>query len=181
MVRPRFLKRVALAHWKIRYWVMDKYYAQCRLVAGGLAVVVVLATIANLSREIPEQLQQGATVVRSVINLWVQLAILIISALLAYAMRPKVEGPKPQEGTIPSVEDGKSIIRIYGTVWIDDSIVLGWKQLGVEEIKSGGGKKWKPGLLPGTTNPIESWLDDKWNVSGLDGVTDPIGGGGEDD
>src|SRR5690606_13544555 len=92
----------------------------------------------------------------------IQIIIMIVSISISYAMRAKTVPVKPQESTIPDVEDGTAIPRIYGEVWSDDSFILGWKNLGTEAIKSKGGKKWKPGLLPGTTNPIESWMEDEW-------------------
>lgn len=74
-------------------------------------------------------------------TMWVQVAILVVSALLQMATRKSPEKPKPQEATAPVVEDGKSIRRIYGTVWVDDSIVLGWKEIDQDPIRTKGGKK----------------------------------------
>lgn len=73
--------------------------------------------------------------------MWVQIAILVVSALINYAARKKPEKPKPQEATAPVVEDGKRRRRIYGTVWADDSNVLGWKKVGQDAIRTKGGKK----------------------------------------
>ncbi|WP_069861473.1 hypothetical protein [Pseudomonas citronellolis] len=73
--------------------------------------------------------------------MWVQIAILVVSALISYATRQKPQKPKPQEATAPVVEDGKRQRRIYGTVWVDDSIVLGWKEIGQDPIRTKGGKK----------------------------------------
>ena len=165
--------------WLMRYWILDKYREQLRFaamwasaaIAIGAAVGLGLAVHWMMSEPVPQ---------RAVAPVVIQLIIMAVSALISYAMRPKVEQVKPQEGSIPTTEEGKAVVRIYGDNWIDDSVVLAWKQLGTEPIKSGG-KKWSPGLLPGTTNPIESWLDDKWNVSGLADVDDPIGGGSHDD
>lgn len=72
---------------------------------------------------------------------WVYIIVMIVVALVAYAMRPKPKNPDVIKASVPVVEDGKSIIRIYGEVWIDDSIVLGFKQMGTIPIKSKGGKK----------------------------------------
>lgn len=73
--------------------------------------------------------------------MWVQLAILVISALISYATRPKPTQPKPQGATAPVVEEGKRIRKIYGTVWIDDPIILGFKRIGTDPIRTKGGKK----------------------------------------
>lgn len=73
--------------------------------------------------------------------MWFQIGILIVSALVSNWTRKKPEQPKPQEATAPVVEDGKRQRRIYGTVWVDDSIVLGWKEIGQDPIRTKGGKK----------------------------------------
>lgn len=75
------------------------------------------------------------------INIWVQLGIMLVAALISYALTPKPKAPEPATAQAPVVEDGKGIIRIYGTVWVDDSIVLGWKQMGTDPIRKKGGKK----------------------------------------
>ncbi|WP_282266486.1 hypothetical protein [Stenotrophomonas sp. PS02298] len=178
------MSRSRLRHtgWLLRYWVLDKHRDRLRPAAMWLAMGV--AFIAGLDAagvwtSARAQGQQEAWVQ----VVW-QIAIMVVSALISYSMRPKIEKPKPLDANVPVVEDGKAIITVFGTVWVDDSVILAWKNLGTEEIKSKTGKKWSPGLLPGTTNPIESWLDNKWNVSGLANVTDPLGGGtsgGDDD
>jgi len=177
----RLHARITRWRWLWRYWVLDKYYEALRVVALFGACVLTMAVMLRVSWMIlnPAPPPTGLIVVKADggASLIIQIVLLIISLAMSYAMRPKSEPVKPQEGSIPQVEDGKAIVRIYGTVWKDDSTILGWKNLGTEAIKSKGGKKWKPGLLPGTTNPIESWLDDKWNVSGLGDVDDPLGGG----
>lgn len=171
--------RARLARWNLllRYWALDKYHEQLRLAVLFLSalvafalLVVLLQTLTGAADGAAMRADGGATII-------IQIIMLVVSLAISYAMRPKVEPVKPQEGRIPQVEDGKAIRRLYGSDWFDDSSILGWKNLGTDAIKSGGGKKWTPGLLPGTTNPIESWLDDRWNVSGLNDVDDPLGGG----
>lgn len=171
--------RARLARWSLllRYWALDKHHEQLRLCVLFLSSLVTLALLVALLQALgrvasgqPARADGGATII-------IQIILFVVSLAISYAMRPKTEPVKPQEGRIPQVEDGKAIRRLYGTDWFDDSTILGWKNLGTDPIKSGGGKKWTPGLLPGTTNPIESWLDDRWNVSGLNDVDDPLGGG----
>lgn len=173
--------RVNRWRWLLRYWVLDKYHDQLRwyvffaacvtTFALGLLLVRTIAGSVSVGGGVPAtRADGGATII-------IQIILFVVSLAISYAMRPKSEPVKPQEGSVPDVEDGTSIRRLYGTCWIDDSFIYGWKNLGTEAIKSKGGKKWKPGLLPGTTNPIESWLDDRWNVSGLGDVEDPLGGG----
>lgn len=65
--------------------------------------------------------------------------------LISYQAQRKaasnVDKPKAQEAKAPVVEDGKRIRRIYGTYWVDDSIVLGWKEVGTDPIRTKGGCK----------------------------------------
>ncbi|HZF98974.1 MAG TPA: hypothetical protein VEY92_12180 [Pseudoxanthomonas sp.] len=135
------MKRLNRLWWLARYRVLDKHHDQLRLAAFALAnlitVVITLLVVVGAHK----QLLSDAPPAQAVINIWIQLAILVISALISYALRPKVEGAKPQEGSIPQVQDGKSIVRIYGTVWIDDSIILAWStQIPPEPIKKKGKK-----------------------------------------
>ena len=72
--------------------------------------------------------------------MWTAVALFVVSALITYAFRPKVEGAKPQQAKAPRVEEGKKIPKIYGTVWINDPMVLGFKRVGTDPIKSKSGK-----------------------------------------
>jgi hypothetical protein len=86
-------------------------------------------------------LLDGVPVAQAYIQFIVQIVVMIVCALISYAMRPKPKVPEAQKSNVPVVDDGKGIIIVFGTVWIDDSIVLGWKDLDPEPIKSKGGKK----------------------------------------
>jgi len=73
---------------------------------------------------------------------WViQLIIAIVAALISAALAPKPKEPEKQKANVPSVEDGKGILEIHGEVWIEDEIVLGWREMGTIKIKQQGGKK----------------------------------------
>lgn len=72
---------------------------------------------------------------------WVQLAIMVISAVVAYAMRPKPQAPQPAERQSPEVEDGTSIREVFGTVWITNPTELLWRALPEIPIRKKGGKK----------------------------------------
>lgn len=71
----------------------------------------------------------------------IYLATLVLSALVSAATAPKPKDPDVIQSEAPKVKDGQGVVRVYGTVWIDDAIVLGWQQLGTDPIKSKGGKK----------------------------------------
>ena len=73
--------------------------------------------------------------------MWVQIAIIIVSMILSYSTRQKPTKPDPAKASAPTTDEGLSRRRIYGTVWIDDSIVLGFKEIGTDPIRTKGGKK----------------------------------------
>lgn len=73
--------------------------------------------------------------------MWVQIAILVVSALISYATRAKPTKPEPQEVTTPTAEEGKKLRKVYGTIWVDDPQVLGFKKMGTDPIQTKGGKK----------------------------------------
>jgi hypothetical protein len=75
---------------------------------------------------------------------WEYLVVLIIAALVSYALRPKPTAPKPAslaDFDIPVAEEGKEIPVVFGTVDIKDSNVLWYGDLQVEPILKSGGKK----------------------------------------
>lgn len=67
--------------------------------------------------------------------------VAIVSVYLALNSQPKAQTPQPKASTVPTVKDGKRVIRVYGTVWIDDPMQIAMKQVGEDPIKSKGGKK----------------------------------------
>ena len=73
--------------------------------------------------------------------MWVQIAILVVSALISHANRPKPPKVQPGKVETPVAEEGKSVRKVYGTVWIDDPQVLGFKTVGRDAIRTKGGKK----------------------------------------
>lgn len=73
--------------------------------------------------------------------MWVAI-VLIIVALIAAIYLSNISTPSQEapQADVPEVLDGRKMRRIYGTVWIKDPIVLAFKQVGTERIKSKGGK-----------------------------------------
>lgn len=69
--------------------------------------------------------------------MWVALAVVVVALILAVAMMPNVRNQNagPTKGTVPDVKDGKRIIRIYGTVWIDDPMQLAMLNTGQSPIR----------------------------------------------
>lgn len=106
-----------------------------RLALAALVAVALLLDGAGVRPALPE----GA-VEPTAAAVWVQIAILVVSALISYALTPKPKAPEPQKVSIPVVEQGQKIRKVYGTVWIDDPMVLAFKPVGTVPIKSKGGK-----------------------------------------
>lgn len=68
--------------------------------------------------------------------MFVAIAIIIVALIVAVAMQPTA--PKPQgaqKGDVPEVKDGKRIVRVYGTLWINDPMQLAMKQTGSSPIR----------------------------------------------
>jgi hypothetical protein len=106
------------------------------------AVMLVIACVTYVGLQAPPPAAEGEIeVVRAWVNFLVQVGIMLVAALVSYAMRPKPKDPEVAKASVPVTEDGKSIRRIYGEVWIPDSIILGFKQTGTTPIKAKGGKK----------------------------------------
>lgn len=126
---------------RLRYWYLDTdagRHAQLWAFAGALLVLLVqivrmvVAALHPPARPEPEH----------AVYWWVvQLVIAIISAIISYALRPKVEPPKPGEANTPTTEDGRAVPEAHGTVWIEDEFLLAYKVVGRVPIKSDGGKK----------------------------------------
>lgn len=70
----------------------------------------------------------------------VQLIIMVIAAVVAYALRPKPETPKPMSSEAPTIEDGQAAKHYFGTCWVGDEFLLAWKMMGTIPIKAKGGK-----------------------------------------
>lgn len=78
------------------------------------------------------------------VNIWVQIAIMIVSAIISYALAPKPPTPKPASlGDIeaPTAEEGRPIPVVFGEVWCKDPNVLWYGDLGNEPIRKKSGKK----------------------------------------
>ncbi len=74
----------------------------------------------------------------------VYLAILVISAVIAQAMLPKPEQPKPAELSdfdAPTAEEGRPIPVVFGTVRVTGANVLWYGDLYTSAITQKGGKK----------------------------------------
>lgn len=127
------------AYWLARYWTLDKYNRELRAIGFWAACVVSTAMVLALFIHVMEP--TAAPGPQKAFAWIAYLVVLIISLILSYAMQPKPQDAKAQEGTQPITKDGRALRRAYGTNWIDDSSMVGWVNGSPEPIKSGGGKK----------------------------------------
>lgn len=65
------------------------------------------------------------------------IAVIVVALILAVALMPSARNQNagPTKGTVPDVKDGKRIIRVYGTVWINDPIQLAMLNTGQVPIR----------------------------------------------
>lgn len=139
LIVKKWRYKIAL-HWlRLRYWWLDteagKRAHVWAFVASLLLAVVLFMRMAVLAVVTPPEARQAIWPV------WVvQLIIAVISAVISYALRPKIEPPKPAEATTPTVEDGRAVPEVHGTCWIEDEFILAHKVVGRVPIKTGGKK-----------------------------------------
>ena len=75
--------------------------------------------------------------------MWVQLAILVVAAILTYALTPKPQTPPPDQlsdVSVPTIEIGKPVSVAFGEVWVDDSNILWYGDLSSQAFSPPGGK-----------------------------------------
>lgn len=135
------MDRINLRILRARYWYLDTDAGKRAQVAVfATSVVLLIAQIVWLSVSAVIA-TRSETPVSASWPVWVvQLIIAVISAIISYALRPKIEPPKPGEMNSPTVEDGRAIPEVHGTVWIEDEFLLAWKVVGRVPIKTGGKK-----------------------------------------
>lgn len=75
--------------------------------------------------------------------IWVIVIELVIALIVALAFHPHASGPKPaslQDFNAPVAQDGREVIDVCGTVWIDDPNVIWYGDLTTVPIRADGGK-----------------------------------------
>lgn len=72
---------------------------------------------------------------------WVQLVLVIVSAYLSYASRPKPPAPaKLSDFNFPQITEGTPQQVVFGDAWLADWMVLGYGNYRTTPIKASGGK-----------------------------------------
>lgn len=75
--------------------------------------------------------------------MWIYVIVLILAIAISIAMRPKPQSQKPPslaDFSVPTAEEGREVLVIFGEVWIDDPNVLAFGDLRTTPIKAKGGK-----------------------------------------
>lgn len=141
----RIRKLAYVWSWRARYWFLDTEAGQKTRI--GTLVVSLLVCIADALwilhlATLPRPAGAPVTAVFVIDDIIYYVIILIIAALIAYAMRPKPENAKPQESKSPTTVDGTPVKDYFGTCWIDhdDTHLLAWRMTGRDPIRSKGGK-----------------------------------------
>lgn len=122
-----------------------EHYGAARLVVGVLLLIVLAPIAYKLDGFLAGWYVPTAARHAPDLNVaWVQfiwyLVVLIVAMVVAYAMAPKPQQPERAKSRVPEADDGKSIIRAYGTIWVEDPMVLGFKTMGEDPIQKKGGK-----------------------------------------
>jgi uncharacterized membrane protein len=74
---------------------------------------------------------------------YVQLIIMVVAAILSYALRPKPQNPPAAtlaDVSVPTTEIGKPVAVVFGEVWIDDSNIIWYGDLSNTPIYATSGK-----------------------------------------
>jgi hypothetical protein len=80
---------------------------------------------------------------RNFSTMWVYVFVLILSIAISIAMRPKPQSTKPPslaDFSVPTAEEGREVMVVFGEVWVDDPNVLAYGDLRTTPIKASGGK-----------------------------------------
>ena len=75
--------------------------------------------------------------------IYYEIAVLIVTAILSYALRPKQQTQPPDtlsDVSVPTIEIGKPVSVAFGEVWVDDSNILWYGDLSSQPIYASGGK-----------------------------------------
>lgn len=74
---------------------------------------------------------------------WIYLIVLVIALIVVVATLPHPKSQKPPalgDLNVPTVEDGRDITMIFGTVWIGDPNVINYGNLRTRPIYADSGK-----------------------------------------
>jgi len=73
-----------------------------------------------------------------------QIGLWLLSALVVYLLRPKVDSPRPateDKFSVPKAQEGAEIGKVYGTVWLKDPQVVWYGDFTSSPVKASTSKK----------------------------------------
>lgn len=127
--------------WRAKHWWLDTPQGAVArilalvMVAVAGAVQGVRAAVAAATPHDPAQPQQAIIW----IVVWLVVALLV-GVAVALSMGNKAADPADVANKGPTTQDGQSVKRHYGEVWIDDPGMAAWRVVGRDPIKASGGK-----------------------------------------
>lgn len=151
MSLSKFASKMSWMAWTLRYWVLWKYREQARIVSLVLLPLILSVAIYQIitnwqGRSLAVVSWSGDNPVPVLLGVmgWddviYYVVALIITAAISYATAPTPQAPEVRQAEVPQVRDGASIVRVYGEVWIDDPVILGWAAPAQMPITQGAGK-----------------------------------------
>ena len=75
--------------------------------------------------------------------MWVQIVVMVVAMIVAYATRPHPQKPPAatlSDVSVPTIDQGTPIAVVFGDVWVDSWCVLWYGDMRVTPIQSGGKK-----------------------------------------
>src|SRR5690606_21090872 len=104
--------------WRLRHWWMATDSGKrAHVVAFCIAVLVAIAHLALVA--VAAALPPPPGEPTKAIVWWVQLIIMVIAAVVAYALKPDPPEATARQVEAKTVEDGTPVKDYGGTVWID--------------------------------------------------------------
>lgn len=74
---------------------------------------------------------------------WIYLIVMVVALVVAVAFMPTPKSQKPaslSDFNVPTAEDGREVVDVCGTVWIDDPNVIWYGDMWTQPIRADGGK-----------------------------------------
>lgn len=74
--------------------------------------------------------------------IWVYIIVMVVALIAAVALMPHPKNAPASDADlqVPTVEDGREVMDVAGTVWIDDPNVIWYGDLSTQPIHADGGK-----------------------------------------
>lgn len=74
---------------------------------------------------------------------WIYLIVMVVALVVAVALMPTPKSQPPaslSDFNVPTAEDGREVVDVCGTVWIDDPNVIWYGDMWTQPVYADGGK-----------------------------------------